>query len=811
MRPSGSRLPTRLALAALLASAALPATAIGGQAAGEGLSLAVHAGYQDVVKAGQWVPITIDVRNSGVGVDGLLEVQEALNAQPGVTGFTIYEQPISLASGASKRVRVFVVEDTTGVTVTARIIQNGKLITSQSATGSTTSTLIGVLSDQPSALDDFAAVHPGGIAARVVHLRAEDISESAIPLRAFDLLAIDDYATDGLTSGQRAAIADFVQAGGDLLLGTGAAWHKTLGGLPGSILPLAPSSTLTLHATRALGGGSVEVAAADTISGHAWLTEGVVPLIVERSVGGGSVTMATFDWAQNPVAGWDGSKALLRQVMARTVFGHAGNGSQAQIMYGIGGGGPGMAAPYGGNQPSVTSKSNALNAVLSNLPSLDLPSLQVTGALVLLYVLLVGPVNYVVLGRLRRRALSWITVPVIALLAASGAYGAGILTKGRSVQTNQVAVMHVSPGWNDGYQETYTGVIPPSRGDYQAQIAGEHLLISPIATGNGVGGSGTGTRVNVATNQVGLLGMTAFAFGGFATETIKAAPQLAGHLQLVNGKLVGTVENNSNLTFTDAVFIFGDSYQTFGTLRPGGKAAVSLAPKIATSFGNPSYMQIYTPNGYPGGGGSEADRDNFAKSQVLSLLPTGTSLKGITLAATPLFVAWTHESFQDVTVNGTHPRSTNLTAVALSLSVDQIGTGTLPAGVLNGRIVDVVGDSGGQIGIPGTFTLQNGGLTYEFAPVLAAGSHLTQVSINSQNPFNPGAAPGTVGQTGPTIAGEVWDWSRSAWSAISYQGNGTTALPDTAVNPASGLVRLRLSTTNGGTLGGNITLMGTVR
>src|SRR5919201_5087067 len=162
MRPSGSRLPTRLALAALLASAALAATAIGGQAAGEGLSLAVHAGYQDVVKAGQWVPITIDVRNSGAGVDGVLEVQEALNAQPGVTGFTIYEQPISLASGASKRVRVFLVEDTTGVTVTARIIQNGKLITSQSATGSTTSTLIGVLSEQPSALDDFAAVHPGG-------------------------------------------------------------------------------------------------------------------------------------------------------------------------------------------------------------------------------------------------------------------------------------------------------------------------------------------------------------------------------------------------------------------------------------------------------------------------------------------------------------------------------------------------------------------------------------------------------------------------------------------------------------------------
>jgi hypothetical protein len=801
----------RLALAAVLAAAALAVVALASEAAGDGLSLSVHAGYQDVVKLGEWVPVIIDVRNSGAGIDGRLEVQESLNAQPGVTGFTIYEQPIGLATGASKRVRIFLVEDTVGVTVTARIVQNGRVIASQNATtGNSTSTLIGVLSDQPAALDEIAAVHPGGIAARVVHLRPEDISESAIPMRAFDILAIDDFATDGLTAGQRGAIADYVQAGGDLLLGTGAAWRKTLAGLPSSILPMEPTGTVTIHSAAALGHRDVEVAVGVSRAGRDWLSEGAQPLLLERPVGSGSVTMAAFDWAQDPVDGWEGTKDLLRQVMARTVFGHASSGSQAQIMYGIGGAGPAIGGFYGGGQPSVASKSNALTSVLSNLPSLDLPSLQLTGALVLLYVLLVGPINYVVLGAMRRRALSWITVPLIALLAASGAYGAGILTKGRSVQTNQVAIVHLAPGWERAYQETYTGVIPPSRGDYEARIAGEHMLISPIATGNGLG-NGAGMRVNVATSQVALTGMTAFAFGGFATETVTAAPQLTGRLQLVNGRLVGTIENTSNLTFTDAVFVFGDSYQTFGTLRPGGKAAVNLAPKIATNFGNPSYMQIYTPNGYPGGGGSVTDRDNFAKSQVLSLLPTGTSLKGITLAATPLFVAWTHQSFQDVTVNGSHPRSTSLTAVALSLSVDQIGTGTLPAGVLNGRIVDVVGDSQGQTGIPGTFTMQSGSLTYEFAPLLAPGTRLTGVSVNSQNPFNPRGAPGTVGQSGPTIAGEVWDWSRSAWTDIAYQDNGTTALPDGAVHPASGLVRLRLTTTNGATLSGNLTLSGTVR
>ena len=206
MRLWGRRLPARIGLAAGLVAVALPIAAIPAHAATNPVTLTVHAGYQDVVKTGGWMPVTIDARNTGAGIDGMLEVQEALNAQPGVSGFTIYEAPISLASGASKRVRLYLVENTTGATITARITQRGRVVASQdSASGATTSALIGVLSDQSTALDDFGAVHPAGITARVVHLHAEDIPDAGIPLRAFDILVIDDFATDSLTAGGRLA------------------------------------------------------------------------------------------------------------------------------------------------------------------------------------------------------------------------------------------------------------------------------------------------------------------------------------------------------------------------------------------------------------------------------------------------------------------------------------------------------------------------------------------------------------------------------------------------------------------------------
>ena len=120
MRAQRFRLPTRIAMAVSLAATALAGASIGASAA-NGVTLTVLVGYQGVVKPGEWMPVTVVAKNSGAGIDGTLEIQEALNAQPGVGGFAIYQQPISLASGAVKRIKTYVVEDTTGATITARI------------------------------------------------------------------------------------------------------------------------------------------------------------------------------------------------------------------------------------------------------------------------------------------------------------------------------------------------------------------------------------------------------------------------------------------------------------------------------------------------------------------------------------------------------------------------------------------------------------------------------------------------------------------------------------------------------------------
>jgi hypothetical protein len=781
------RFAVRTGLSLLVAAIPLTFTVVVAQASTSRLTIVVHVGYHDTVKLGDWMPVTVDVTNNGSDLDGTLEVQTSSSlgngGPPG--GSVIYHTSITLGAGATKHVRIYAIEDQPGA-ITVRVVQGGRIIASQQGTAAnTTGVLIGVLSDQPATLNGLASINPGGLSSSVVHLTSDDLADAGLVLRPFDMLAIDDFATDTLTAGQRNALTDYVMGGGSLLLGTGGSWHKTLAGLPSVIVPMQVTGSTTLGTTRALGGASgVETATGTLAGGTAWLSAGNQPLLIEKPVGQGSVEMAAFDWNQDSIAAWSGSATLLRQAFVRSSVGIAGSPIFASGQ-----------GPYG-NSPAQ--KGGNLSQVLANQPALDLPAWWLIGALVSLYVLLVGPINYFALRAVNRRALAWITVPMIAIVAAGGAYGGGILTKGRSVQANQVSIIHVEQGWDRAYQEAYTGIVTPTRGDYDVRIAGGRTLISPIAYYSGGIDPNQGLiRVDTTTDAITLPGMTAFTLRGFATEGITAAPQLVAHARLVGGKLTGTIQNLSSTPFTDAVVLAGNAYQTFGRIPAGASVTFSVAASVGNPLtGPPAYSQIYPSNlfgGAPPNTPSSAERVAETKGAILSMLPVN-GFKGISLSALPTIVAWTDLPFQDLTVNGSQPRSYAETGIVLTLPIDQIAAGNIPAGVVAGRLVDIDGAVQSQGGPPGVVVLQSGSATYDFMPMLAPGLRLTGVSISNTNPFgSKGVVPPGANGSSATVKGQAWDWSQSTWVDISYQDSGTTSVPDGAVNPSTGEVRIKLS------------------
>ncbi len=826
--PGHFRLPARLALSAVLAGLAAPALAGVVRADNHNLSVTGHVGYHDVTKQGEWMPVNLDISNKGADFQGSVEIAPDTSSlglkggvvmgQYGPVETAVYQVPLSLPAGATKHLRLYAASDIPGMPVSV-LLENGAPVLAQAVPSATsTSVLVGVLSDEPTAFDDFAALRfPTNLTPKVVHLTRDELPDSGVMLRAFDLIAINDFATDGFTAGQRSAITDYVANGGSLLLGAGAAWHKTLAGIGADLVPLQLTGTSIIASSPALpGAANVEIATGNLSGGRTWLASGSQPLLVEKTVGSGIVTLATFDWAQEPMASWSGSKDLLRQVAVRDYFSSQATGTSP----GIGGGGP---VPYGiaGAGASLSQRSSLMLQPLSNLPALDLPSFTITGLLILAYVLLVGPGNYILLRALGRRELSWVTVPSIAILFAAGAYGIAVGTKGQSVQSNQISIVHVVTGSSRAFQESYTGMFAPTRGDYSIRIAASKVLIAPL--GGGSYGSVQGSiRVLSDANVVELLGVTAFNLRGFATEGTTTAPALTAHLQFSQGNLVGQVENHSNIAFSDAVLIAGDAYQTLGPIAPGGSVALNLQPKAAVPFnGNPVFARIY-PSGMYGNygnpsvgfGGRPADVERRAqdRTQILQLL-LGNSSGSVAPTIAPMLIAWSDQPLEPISVNGNTPRSHATSAVVVPLSVTPLGAGALPAGLIGARLIDFSGE--GQPG-PGSLFLQNGTATYEFSAPLAPGIHLSNAALNSSSVYGGkfGMAPGST--TPQTLREEVWDWSRSAWRVIDLQENGTTTLPAAAVDPVTGTVRVKVtanipSTTGPGFLLGNLSLTGTLQ
>src|SRR5260370_18246513 len=117
--------------------------------------------------------------------------------------------------------------------------------------------------------------------------------------------------------------------------------------------------------------------------------------------------------------------------------------------------------------------------------------------------------------------------------------------------------------------------------------------------------------------------MTAFVLRGFATEGVIDSPHLVATATFTEGKLTGTIRNDSEVRVTDGVVLAGDGYQLIPALAAGASAPFSFAPKVSNpQNGPPAILTIYPNpyngyyNGPPPSQPTDADRLGFEKSAI---------------------------------------------------------------------------------------------------------------------------------------------------------------------------------------------------
>jgi hypothetical protein len=453
--------PFLLALLIALALQAFSWPAQTGQPQGL-FTMTVEAGFDGNCKEGRWVPLRVIIENSGPSIAAQVET----SLEPTTGNRITYAYPVDLPSQSRKEIFLYVYPEGYLSKLEVSLVADKDLLfsvtTNLSCLGQN-DLLFGVIAGSSSAYNVLADLDPSNGSASVAQIEAASLPDRSQALQALDVLVIADVDTGILSTAQRQALAGWVANGGQLVVAGGPGWQKTAAGLA-NLLPLKPTGTQNLSNLAALQPFSQEllddadqviVAATGLLEARAevLVEQDGLPLVAHWLIGSGQVFYLAVDPSLEPLKNWDGVADFYRALLS--------------------------AAP---DQPAwangFVNWSTAEQAA-TNLPGLALPSLAIICCFLGLYVVALGPLNYLVLRLFKRGELAWISIPVLVVFFSGLAFLVGGLSRGNQPIIHRLAIVQVWPDIPQATVHGLVGIYSPRRGTYQGEINGQ-FLASPI-------------------------------------------------------------------------------------------------------------------------------------------------------------------------------------------------------------------------------------------------------------------------------------------------------------------------------------------
>jgi hypothetical protein len=124
---------------------------------------------------------------------------------------------------------------------------------------------------------------------------------------------------------------------------------------------------------------------------------------------------------------------------------------------------------YGEELGSSGQASNQIIEHLLSIPELRPLSIWWVIGLLTLLAVLIGPVDYLVLKRLGRLPLTWVTSSVCILIFSVGAYYGVQVVRSGAMQIRAVSVVDAVEGAPCAWSTTYVGIFAPASDDYRVQ------------------------------------------------------------------------------------------------------------------------------------------------------------------------------------------------------------------------------------------------------------------------------------------------------------------------------------------------------
>jgi hypothetical protein len=766
-----------LAAIVALASLALTLPVVAPVAAANQLQITVRTGFDGMVRPGTWIPVEVNLANAGPNVSGNVElsVQRRPPSQNGSSGSPSvdYSVPVTIPEHSSKQFSTAVYIPPFFDQLQVQLVSGNQTLYRQNfplQRIDPSQVSCGVLATDPTAFDSLNGLTVGDSQRQphVVYLDLLDLPTNPQLLGSLDCLILSDYATRGLTSLQQTALSSWVSNGGVLTIGTGPSGASTVAGLPPDLLPASVDGTVAMRSMTGLAnyfGATADQSGPWLIAGLK-LNDGAVvvsdesqPLMVVGRRGKGAVFMFALSLTQKPLRGWDGFDHMWTYVLAYVPVPVSVFSSYFRQDYGWGRM-PREALTRGGSGSG--------------------PESQTLLAGLLLFGLLIGPINFLVLSRLGRRELAILTVPVLAIGATAGAlYYANHHRQG-DVVINEVSLVRTWDGSGVGEAHSFVGVFALHPQTYDLTIPANELLSSTVSPFPSQPAR-TVPPVRVFESgapEVQGLDLTPGTLSSFTLDShMHETGRIRGTINLNGDNLTGQVVNGFSATIHDVAILAGDSVEPIGDLRPGASHSVELHLDSGSPTGYNDVAQLIDRL-YPGVPRDVARRD--VKYQILTaaLNPAQSYTGQVELGGINL-IGWLSDGVTPVKDPETDQDARQLTLFVTSLPFQLTDSlQTIPGQLIERAPLSA--SSSARVDATGLTVNSGDTVSFQYtAPIEAAHFGLRSLTLATSASS---AVQGTV---------EAFNWRTQTWDEVPFVvGNLQIPNPDRYFSN-TGSVRLR--------------------
>lgn len=556
----------------------------------EDITIDIDFGYDSFYRANEWTPLRITVQSSD-SIDGYLRVTVPNDFE---TTDSIYQVPMQLdrrSGSATLFLNIVPTDFSRDYTVEIIQRQDGRILATETVRSvnlqklAIRDMLYVVVTESITDTINMTNLPIGRGEAEQANLNINELPDSAVALESIDVLTFFDVDTGNLTVPQRTALRNWVLGGGHLIVHSGQNWNRTLAGL-GDIVPVSVMSTTTIDDVSDLG-TFLDLSSDILVESNASLAnnipvegaevlieaEGGVPLVVRQELGAGVVDFLAFDPLTEPFSTYEGLPLLWYELTANAPLKPSWHEGLVN---------------WAAAERAVRIESN-----------FEFPAVMQLLGFLGIYVLLIGPLNYLVLRRLKRPEFAWFTIPILIVGFTSVAYFAGFNLRGNSPSVNHLSVVQVWADSDVARVDAAVGIFSPRRTTYDVELENE-ILLRPLPKTESTGVFGGGItennliitegntyRANDIPVDAGII--TTFAAEGF-TKAANYDSQAVWYLSDVSEQVAIEGSFVSEIELTDAVLLIKDGVVQIGDIPANERiefsTLVNLQEPAWNSFGN---------------------------------------------------------------------------------------------------------------------------------------------------------------------------------------------------------------------------------